>query len=91
MVSTKSRWKIVRALALGIVAFGLTASSQVSKVNACISCGQVCTGSLCQSVCSEAGNSGGQNCTTNNGICQVFGSCGGAGGGEGGGIGGIGN
>jgi hypothetical protein len=93
MVSNKSRWKLVRVLALGIAAFGVTASSQVSKVNACISCSQVCTQGACQSVCTES-PTGGQNCTTNGGVCTPFGSCSGAGGGGGdggGGFGGIGN
>jgi hypothetical protein len=89
MFLDKIRWKLARALALGIVAVVLSASSQVSKVNACIGCQQSCNGNQtsCQSVCTEgAGNF--QQCSTPNNICQPFGNCGGGGGG--GGIGGLG-
>jgi hypothetical protein len=92
MTFSNPRWKILRVLALGMVAAGISANSEIPKVKACIVCSGLCTNGLCTPVCSEAGNSGGQNCTTYNGVCQVFGSCTPIGGGDGGGgFGGIGN
>ncbi|HEY6252630.1 MAG TPA: hypothetical protein VI685_21955 [Candidatus Angelobacter sp.] len=69
------QWSFVRLLGLGALAVSLVPTSGISQAQACIGCAVNMIGNQGFISCSETGGDGAQNCTTNNGVCTLGGSC----------------